>query len=73
MKVEPATRRANLLVFIGLVVFAIALCVLILLWMRARTHAMGGTVYPPTTLQSFRQPAQNTLARRSSDGRSFAG
>ncbi len=53
MKVEPAIRRANLLVFIGLIVFAIALCALILFWMRARTHAMGGTVYPPASLQLF--------------------
>ncbi len=51
MKVEPATRRANLLVFVGLVIFSIALCALILFWMRARTHAMGGKVYPPTTMQ----------------------
>ena len=50
MKVEASTRRANLLVFIGLVVFAVGLCALILFWMRYRTHAMGGTVYPPTTL-----------------------
>ncbi len=63
MKVEAATRRANRLVFIGLVVFAIALCALILLWMRARTRAMGGTVYPPTSLQLFCHPA---------DDRSFA-
>ena len=49
MKVDASTRRANLLVFIGLVVFALGLCALILFWMRYRTHAMGGTVYPPTT------------------------
>ncbi len=49
MKVEASIRRANLLVFIGLVVFALGLCALILFWMRYRTHAMGGTVYPPAT------------------------
>ena len=49
MKVDAATRRANLWLFLGLVVFAVALCALILFWMRSRTHAMGGTVYPPTT------------------------
>lgn len=49
MKIDPATRRANFWVFIGLVIFALALCAVILMWMRARTHAMGGKVYPPTT------------------------
>ena len=50
MKIEASTRRANFWLFVGLVVFAIALCALVLLWMRYRTRAMGGTVYPPTTL-----------------------
>ena len=49
MEIEAHTRRANLWLFIGLVVFAVALCALVLLWMRSRTRAMGGAVYPPTT------------------------
>lgn len=49
MTVDPSTRRANFWLFIGLIVFAIALCALVLLWMRSRTHAQGGTVYPPVT------------------------
>ena len=52
MKIEASTRRANLWLFVGLVVFAIALCALVLLWMRSRTRAMGGAVYPPTTFLS---------------------
>ncbi len=49
MKIDASTRRANFWIFVGLVVFAIALCALVLVWMRHRTHAMGGTVYPPIT------------------------
>ena len=56
MNVEPATRRANFWLFVGLVVFAIALCALVLLWMRTRTHEQGGKVYPPTGLLLARQP-----------------
>ena len=50
MKVEAATRRANFWLFVGLVAFAILLCALVLVWMRAHTHARGGKVYPPVTL-----------------------
>ena len=55
MTVDPSTRRANFWLFIGLIVFAIALCALVLLWMRSRTHAQGGAVYPPV---SQRPPAR---------------
>ena len=58
MKVEAATRRANFWLFAGLVAFAILLCALVLVWMRTRTHAQGGRVYPPVTLLSIFVPAK---------------
>ena len=50
MTVDPSTRRANFWLFVGLVVFAFALCALVLVWMRTRTHEQGGKVYPPVSL-----------------------
>ena len=52
MKIEATTRRANFWLFVGLVVFAILLCALVFGWMRVRTHAEGGKVYPPVTIRS---------------------
>ena len=62
MTVDPATRRANLWLFIALVVFALGFCAAIFLWMRHRTSKTGGRVYPPTAMVSstglvWRQPS----------------
>ncbi len=46
MNVPLQTRRANLWMFTGLVIFALILCVVILLWMRATVRAKGGIVDP---------------------------
>ena len=69
MNVEPTTRRANFWLFVGLVLFAVALCVLVLMWMRTRTHAQGGKVFPPVSV--FLHPSTPLPSAR--DDRSFAG
>ena len=61
MKIEAATRRANFWLFVGLVAFAILLCVLVFSWMRVRTHAEGGKVYPPVTLYQFCYPERSVM------------
>lgn len=50
IEVEPEVRRANWLLLIALVIFSIALCVTVFLWMRGVTQKRGGRVYPPTSL-----------------------
>ena len=47
MQVPPNTRRANRWLLIALIVFCIGLCAACLLWMRVKTAADGGKVYPP--------------------------
>ena len=68
--VPPAMRRANRRLFIGLVLFALALGFLVLWWMRVSVRAKGGIVDPqfshtsverlrslqPLALEFFRQP-----------------
>ena len=54
MTVDPATRRANRWLFAALILFCIGLCAVCLLWMRAKTKADGGKVYPPPAV--FSQP-----------------
>ena len=54
MTIDSATRRANRWLFVALVLFCIGLCALCLLWMRAKTKADGGKVYPPPAV--FIQP-----------------
>ena len=61
MKVEASTRRANLLLFIGLILFALGLCAIVLLWMRYRTHAQGGRVYPPASLRPASPSWKSTI------------
>ena len=59
MRIEATTRRANFWLFVGLVVFAILLCVLVFGWMRVRTHAEGGKVYPPVTFYRSCHPERS--------------
>ncbi len=44
--VPPATRRANFLLFAALIVFAIALAVVVFLWMQGVVRANGGIADP---------------------------
>lgn len=46
MKITVKTRLANAFLFLGLVVFAIALAVTVFLWMRVKVRANGGRVDP---------------------------
>ena len=62
MKIDADTRRANLWLFVGLMAFAILLCALVLVWMRARTHAQGGKVYPAVTFHQLCHPERSELA-----------
>ena len=61
MNVAPQTRRANFWMFLGLVIFALALCALILLWMRANVRAKGGIVDPQRPHAVFYQPSGLSL------------
>ena len=46
--IPPETMRANRWLLVGLVAFAIALTVVILVWMRFKIRANGGIVDPQT-------------------------
>ena len=57
--IPPAMRRANRRLFIGLVIFAIALCAVVLWWMRVSVRAKGGIVDPQfshTSVERWRSP-----------------
>ena len=44
--IPPEMRRANRRLLIGLIVFAILLCLVVLWWMRVTVRAKGGIVDP---------------------------
>ena len=46
MTVSPETRRKNRWLVLGLIVFALALALSVLIWMRATIRANGGVVDP---------------------------
>ncbi len=52
----PATRRANLWLFLALIVFAIALAITVFLWMRGVVKANGGIVDPQKNASLFALP-----------------
>ena len=54
MMLPAATRRANRWLLLGLILFAIGLCAVVLLWMRASVRAKGGIVDPQFSHTSFR-------------------
>ena len=54
MTLPPATRRANRWLLLGLILFAVGLCAVVLLWMRASVRAKGGIVDPQFSHAGFR-------------------
>ena len=61
--IPPATRRANRWLLFGLILFALGLCALVLLWMRATVRAKGGIVDPQFSHAStWALPTLPTLA-----------
>ncbi len=58
MIVSRATRRANLWLFIALVVFAIAFTIVIFLWMRGVVKANGGIADPQRRTTSLTIPSR---------------
>ena len=56
----PSTRRANFWLFVVLVVFAIALSIVVFVWMRGVVRANGGIADPQRKTTLFiprREPA----------------
>ena len=63
MNVPPATRRANRWLLLGLILFAVGLCAVVLWWMRVTVRARGGIVDPQFSHTSAPAlPAAPTLA-----------
>ncbi len=56
MTVTPEIRRANRLVLLCLIVFALGLCLAVFLWMRAKIRQNGGIVDPVVSMRLERLP-----------------
>ena len=57
--IPPEMRRANRRLLIGLIIFAILLCLTVLWWMRVTVRAKGGIVDPQfshTSVEKWRDP-----------------
>jgi hypothetical protein len=68
MTIPPQTRRANRWLLLGLVVFAVSLCALVLWWMRVTVRAKGGIV-DPQARHTMHAPASRTAHSILSMGR----
>ena len=59
----PATRRANFWLFVALIVFAVALAVVVFLWMQGVVRANGGIADPQGKKASLYIPSREPAAR----------
>ena len=62
MTLAPATRRANRWLLAALILFAVGLCLAVLLWMRVTVRAKGGIVDPQQPQAVSWHPASWALA-----------